>query len=434
MSLAPEPADCLARAHAEALDAADPLAGYRDLLVHAAGEPDLLYFDGNSLGRAPATAGDAVRHVVEDEWGSGLIRSWAGGPAWIDAPVRVGDIIGTELLGAQPGEVVVCDSTTVNLYKLAAAVLAEHPGRGTVLIERGAFPTDRYVLDGLTQAQGRTLQVVNADPVEGPSPADVEAALEAADGDVALLSLSAVGYRSGARVDLAAVNALAARHGVRVLWDLSHASGAVPLELARTGCELAVGCTYKYLHAGPGSPAFLYVRRDLQERLRSPIQGWFGQADQFAMGEEYAPAPSILRFTAGTPPVIGLALVEQGARLVAGAGMAAVAAKSGALTGLLVALADAWLQPLSFVVVTPRDPSRRGGHVSLAHPQAWQVCQALISQAHVVPDFRGPDLVRLGPAPLGTRFVDVWDALDRLRRLVAAGDHQHYDVAPGRVT
>ncbi len=429
------------RSHAEALDAADPLASLRERLSHDPAEPDLIYLDGNSLGRLPVTAPAAVRRVVEDEWGRGLVRSWASGPAWIDEPVRVGDLLATQVLGAEPGEVVVCDSTTVNLYKLAAAAIREQPHRRTVLVERGAFPTDRYVLAGLAEARGLDLMLIEDDPVNGPSLAAVGAALDAAaggaadeSGGAALLCLSAVAYTSGARLDLAAVNALAARHGVRVLWDLSHAAGAVPVDLAATGCELAVGCTYKYLHAGPGAPAFLYVRRDLQTQLQSPIQGWFGQADQFAMGAAYDPAPTILRFTAGTPVIAGIALVEAGAGLVADAGMARVAMKSAALTGLLIALADAWLAPYGCTVATPRDAARRGGHVSITHPQAWQLCQALVADAHVIPDFRAPDLVRLGPAPLGTRFVDVWDALDRMRALLATGAHTAYPKARGRVT
>jgi len=428
------------RSYAEALDAADPLASLRARLVHDPAAPDLIYLDGNSLGRLPVTASAAVRRVVEDEWGRGLIRSWATGPTWIDAPARVGDLLGTEVLGAAPGEVVVCDSTTVNLYKLAAAAvtekLAERPGRRSILVERGAFPTDRYVLAGLAEARGLDLVLIDDDPVDGTSLPAMDAALAgvAANGSrAALLCLSAVAYTSGARLDLAAVNALAARHGVRVLWDLSHAAGAVPVELAATGCELAVGCTYKYLHAGPGAPAFLYVRRDLQTRLRSPIQGWFGQADQFAMGAAYEPAAGILRFTAGTPPIVGITLVEAGARLVAEAGMSRTAAKSAALTGLVIALAEAWLAPHSCTVATPRDAARRGGHVSIAHPPAWQLCQALVEQG-VIPDFRAPDLVRLGPAPLGTRFVDVWDALDRMRALLETGAHLAYPTAKGRVT
>jgi kynureninase len=293
------------------------------------------------------------------------------------------------------------------------------------------------VLEGLCAARGLTLRVLDVDAVEGPSLDDLAAALGAGGSggtsDIALLSLSHVAYRGGARLDLAAVNRLAAGAGVRVLWDLAHSVGSVPVDLDATGCELAVGCTYKYLNAGPGAPAFLYVRRDLQPLLRSPIWGWFGQADQFAMGAGYQPVEGIGRFTAGTPPVPGIALVEVGTSLLVEAGLDRLAAKGAALTQLAIDLTDAWLAPHGLVVATPRDPVRRGSHVSLRHPAAWQICQAMIADG-VVPDFRAPDLVRLGPAPLYTRFVDVWDGLDRLRRIMDEGRFERYPAARARVT
>jgi kynureninase len=256
--------------------------------------------------------------------------------------------------------------------------------------------------------------------------------------DTALVCLSHVEYVSGERHDLAGVTELARSRGVRVLWDLSHSAGSVPINLAQSQAELAVGCTYKYLNAGPGAPAYLYVRSDLQPLLETPIRGWFGQADQFAMQREYAAAAGIRRFGAGTPPILGLPLVEIGANLIAEAGIDRLAAKSVRLTTDMIELADAWLAPLGFRVCTPRDPARRGAHVSLAHPAAWQISQALIESAGVVPDYRaGPDgggSIRLGPAPLYTRHVDVWDAMARLRDLVAAGEHAKFSSAPGRVT
>ncbi|MDQ1650031.1 MAG: kynureninase, partial [Frankiaceae bacterium] len=354
----------------------------------------------------------------------------------------VGDLLGTGVLGARSGEVVVTDSTTVNLYKLAAAALdevaARDAARRVVVTDSENFPTDRYVLEGLCAARGLTLRVLDVDPVEGPSLETLARAVgsEAGDGpgsDVALLSLSHVAYRGGARLDLAAVNRLAAAAGVRVLWDLAHSAGSVPVDLAASGAELAVGCTYKYVNAGPGAPAFLYVRRDLQAQLRSPIWGWFGQQDQFAMGPGYHPVDGIGRFTAGTPPIAGIALVEVGASLLVEAGLEPLAAKGAALTELAITLADAWLAPHGVVVATPRDPARRGSHLALRHPAAWQICQAMIADG-VVPDFRAPDLVRLGAAPLYTRFVDVWDGLDRLRRILVEGRHEQFPAARGRVT
>jgi kynureninase len=292
------------------------------------------------------------------------------------------------------------------------------------------FPTDRYIVAGVARARGMEVRELPADIDEGLDPEVLAAAL---DERVAVVVLSHVSYRSGALADLAAVTRRVHEAGALVLWDLSHAAGSVPADLAAAGADLAVGCTYKYLNGGPGAPAFLYVRRALQEQLRQPIQGWFGQRDQFAMGPEYDPAPGVERFGVGTPPVLAMAAVEVGVRLVAEAGVDRLAAKGRALTDLLVALADEWLAPHGVALASPRDAGRRGSHVTLAHPQAWQVTQALVD-AGVVPDFRTPDRVRLGPAPIYTRFVDVWDAMARFRDLLVAGAHERYPAELSRVT
>ena len=409
------------RGHAAALDAADPLAAFRDRFV--LGDGGRIYVDGNSLGRLPLAARERVARLVE-EWGDRLVTAW---PDWIEAPQRVGDLLARACLGAPPGTVLVADSTTVNLYKLASAALRARPGRTVLVTDAGEFPTDRYVLQGLGE-----VRLLESDPVAGPA-ADVVAAA-CARGDAALVSLSLVAYRSGALADAAAVTRAAQDAGAMMLWDLSHAAGAVEIELEALGAELAVGCTYKYLNGGPGAPAFLYVRRDLQEALRSPIQGWFGQRDQFAMGPAYEPQPGIARFAAGTPPMLGLVAVEAAVQLVEEAGIGAVRAKAAALTELAVTLADDRLSPLGFRLGTPRAPAARGAHVSLRHPDAWRVCQALIAEADVVPDFRGPDSVRFGLPPLYTRFVDVWDAVDRTAAVVAAGAHERVPAALARVT
>ena len=414
------------------LDRADPLAHLRQRFVDT--DPVTIYLDGNSLGRLPVATAERMPRLV-GEWGAQLVSGW---PRWIDEPARVGDVLAETVLGARPGEVLIADSTTVNLFKLAAAAARlariEDPARRVLLTTGGNFPTDRFVLQGIAENSDFTTGVLDAD-----EPLALAAELDRRLGaDVALLCLSHVDYATGARHDLAAITALARRRGVRVLWDLSHSAGSVPVELEAAGAELAVGCTYKYLNAGPGSPAYLYVRRDLQDRLRSPIWGWFGQADQFGMGSAYDPAPGVGRFAAGTPPVLGLPAVEIGARLIGEAGVGALAAKGAALTGLLLDLADAWLTPLGFRVATPRDPARRGAHVNLAHQDARRICRALVDAARVIPDYRaapdGSGTIRLGPAPLYTRFVDVWDALDRLRDLVRSGRHLAYEDELGRVT
>ncbi|MGK5113607.1 kynureninase [Geodermatophilus sp. CPCC 205506] len=414
----------LTRAHAESLDAADPLAGFRDRF---AGDDDLLYLDGNSLGRMPRETPAALARVVEQEWARGLVGSWS---SWIGAATRIGDLLAEGVLGARPGEVLVSDSTSVDLYKLLVAAADARPGRDVLVCCADDFPTDRYVVAGVAQARGMTVREVPADVDEGLDPAVLAAAL---DERVAVVVLSAVAYRSGALADVAAITRTAREAGALVLWDLSHAAGAVPVDLTANGADLAVGCTYKYLNGGPGSPAFLYVRRELQDRLRQPIWGWFGQRDQFAMGPAYDPVPGIERFGVGTPPVVAMTAVEVGARLVAEAGIGALAAKGRALGELTVALADAWLTGCGVTLASPRDPARRGSHVTLAHPQAWQLTQALVDRG-VVPDFRTPDRVRLGPAPLYTRFVDVWDAMDRVHEVLATGAHETYPTERSRVT
>jgi kynureninase len=414
-----------AREDAAALDARDPLAGFRGRFVVA--DPELVYLDGNSLGRLPAATPAAVDALVREQWGRGLVRSWHD---WIEWPTRLGDRLAEHVLGARPGEVVVSDSTSVNLYKLAAAALDGAPGRRAVVVDAGDFPTDRYVVQGLAAERGLELRALVPDLDAGPTAEALRAVL---DDDVALVVLSVVNYRSGALLDVAEVTALASAAGARVLWDVSHAAGVVPLDLHANGAELAVGCTYKYLNGGPGAPAFLYVRRDLQPLLRQPIWGWFGQGDQFAMGDAYAPADGVERFCVGTPPILSMAALEPALRLVAEAGMDRLRHKSVLLCDLAVELADAWLAPLGFRLASPRDAGLRGGHVSLEHADAWRICRAL-ADAGVVADYRVPDRLRLGPSPLYTRFVDVWDAVDRLRRLVAAGEHERLPRERPRVT
>jgi kynureninase len=413
------------RADALALDAADPLAEFRDRFVEP--EPGLIYLDGNSLGRLPRATRDRLAIVIEQEWGGGLVRSWQD---WIELPQRVGDHIGEVLLGAAPGQVLVADATTVNLYKLAATALDLRPDRRVILTAADEFPTDLYVLEGLAAARGLQVRVVPADHAHGPAPADVLAAL---DSDVAMLCLSHVGYRGGALADLPLLTAAAHEVGALVLWDLSHAVGAVPIELDAAGVDLATGCTYKYLNGGPGAPAFLYVNRALHARARQPIWGWFGQRDQFTMAAGYDPEPDVRAFGTGTPAVLGLIAVEEGVRLLAEAGLDRLRAKGIALTELGIVLTDERLAPLGFEVASPRDSARRGSHLTLRHPQAWPIC-AMLVDAGIVGDFRAPDGLRLGPAPLSTRFVELWDALDRLCALVAAGEHHRHAGAARRVT
>jgi kynureninase len=311
--------------------------------------------------------------------------------------------------------VIVSDSTTVNLFKLASAALDAMPDRRTVVIARDEFPTDRYVLEGLARARGLTVRWIDDDPLDGPTVDDVAGAL---DRTVALVVLSLVNYRSAAIADLPGITARARDAGAVVLWDLSHAAGSITVQLDSDGADLAVGCTYKYLNGGPGAPAFLYLRRDLQERLRNPIQGWFGQRDQFLMGPTYQPAPGIRSWLTGTAGIPALVAVEEGVRLVADGGLERIRAKGIALTEYAIRLHDAWLAPLGFTLGSPRDPSRRGAHVAIRHPRASELTTRLIDRG-VIPDFREPDSIRLGMSPLTTSFDDVWRGLSALRSLVA---------------
>jgi kynureninase len=412
-------------AMARALDADDSLARYRDRFV--IDDPDLVYFDGNSLGRLPVVTRERLAEVVSREWGGALIRGW---DTWIELAREAGDVLATGVLSVSPGEVTLSDSTSVNLYKLATAALDARPDRRVIVTDDDNFPTDRYVLEGLAAARGLELRVVPADLDAGLAPDDARAAL---DEDVALVCLSHLAYRSGARLDLVAITAAAHEVGALTLWDLCHSAGSVPVPLREAGADLAVGCTYKYLNAGPGAPAFVYVRSDLQARLRQPIWGWFGQRDQFAMGAGYDPVEMIDRFTVGTPPVLGGYAVLEGVSITAEAGIEAVAAKGAALTSYAIDLFDSWLVEHDFRLATPRQPERRGAHVTLHHPSAWQICQAL-KAANVIPDFRTPNRLRIGLAPLYTRFVDVYGGFARLRQIMNAESWRSFPAEPARVT
>jgi kynureninase len=391
------------------LDAADPLARF----VARVSRPDraIVYMDGNSLGAPRDATMEAITARV-DEWRRRLVGGWAD---WIELPSRIGDLLGATVLGAAAGQVVVSDSTTVNIYKLAAAALDARPHRRGVVVDTDEFPSDRYVLAGLADRRGLELQTT-------------------VDDETALVLRSHVDFRTGQLHDMAAETALAHSHGALTLWDTSHSAGVVDVRLDQAGADLAVGCTYKYLGAGPGAPAFLYVRRELVGGLRSPIQGWFGQSDQFAMGPRYQPLAGIGRFLTGTPNVLDLASIEAAVATVAEAGIDQIRAKSARLTAHAIAAAESELSALGFELATPREADRRGGHVALRHPDAWRICRALIEHQAVVPDFREPDILRLGMPPLTTTFGDVTEAIMRTRDAVERGLHLGYDSARSRVT
>jgi len=390
-------------------DRLDPLAPYSDEFLISPGGP--IYLDGNSLGRQPRATAAAVEAVAQ-EWGRDLVGGWE---RWIDLPGAVGDRIG-QLIGAAPGQVVVSDSTTVNLYKLAVAALDASPDRRVIVGDKHDFPTVRYVLQGVAARAGGHVRLLETDPVDGLGPADI---LDVIDDGVALVCLSAANYRSGALVDLPAVTNAAHRAGALMLWDLSHAAGVVPLDLDSAGADLAVGCTYKYLNGGPGAPAWLYVRAGLQATLRQPVWGWWGQRDQFSMGADYDPAEGIDRFLAGTPPVLGIGSVDAGIAPLLAAGIPAIWAKARRLVSLLAQRAEELLVPLGAKIASPSAADRRGGHFAISHPDALGAARLLIERGLVVPDFRPPDVLRLAPVALYTSFVEVWDAADRIATVLA---------------
>ena len=403
----------LNRAWAEAQDAADPLAEQYAQFVRSDGAE--VYLAGHSLGMLPTATRDRIARLIADEWGRDRVAGWEH---WDALPLMVGDQIGS-LIGAAPGQVVVTDSISVNLYKLAVAALEAQPGRKVIVTDASNFPTDRWVLQGAAERRKGQLRQVPADIVDGVTLDDVHTYL--AD-DVALVSFSHVDYRSGTIARVKELTDQAHRAGALVLWDLAQSVGVVPIELDALEVDFAVGCTYKYLNSGPGSPAFLYVRRALHERLNNPIQGWWSAADMFDMDAPYRATNDIARFQTGTPSIPALAAVQASVAMITDVGIDRVRTKSTQLTEYLIALADAWLPSLGFTVVSTRDAERRGGHVALAHDDADRIVRAAAATG-VVGDRRQPNLIRLAPSPLSTSFVDVWEGMTRLRDVVASGAH-----------
>ena len=386
-----------------ALDAADPLSAHRDQFVLPAG---VIYLDGNSLGPLPRATPKRLAEVVEQEWGEGLIRSW-NAAGWIDWPARVGAKI-AGLVGAEPDEVMVTDSTSVNLFKLLAAALRLNPGRAAILSEPENFPTDLYVAQGLVELLGGRARLRLEPPERLPA---------AIDDETAVVMLTHVSYRSGAVHDLAGLTAAAHAGGALVLWDLSHSVGAMPSDLGGAGADLAVGCGYKYLNGGPGAPAFLYVAERHHAGFHQPLTGWLGHAEPFAFEPGYRPAPGLARALAGTPPILSLAALDAGVDSVRAADLGRLREKSVALTELFIELVEARAAGHGLDLLSPRDPARRGSQVSFRHPQAYPVMQALIARG-VIGDFRAPDILRFGLAPLYLRRVDVWDAVSALSEVL----------------
>ena len=409
------------REYALELDKQDKLASFREQFVIA--DPDLIYLDGNSLGRLPKAAAERALQIVEQEWGKDLSRGWNKG--WWEAPARVGEKI-ARLIGAAPGQVVVSDTTSVNLYKLTLAALGLKSEKKRIVTDTMNFPSDLYILQGCVQSLGNRHEIMRIGSRDNDLTPDLSALESSINEDTALVTLSHVLFKSGYRYDMQRITEMAHRKGALALWDLSHSAGALPIALDECNVDLAIGCTYKYLNGGPGAPAFLYVNKSLQEKMISPIWGWWGQNKPFDFTLDYEPAPGVQRFLAGTQPMLSLLTMETSLDSILQAGMIAIRAKSVVMTEYASCLTDKLLAPFGFSLGSPRDPAKRGSHISLRHADGYRINRALIEEMNVIPDFREPDNLRLGFAPLYTSFVDVWEGFDRIKRVMEEKRYENY--------
>lgn len=427
------------RSTALAMDARDPLAKYREQFVIS--DPDTCYLDGNSLGRMPKATVTAVNDFLLSEWGTQLVDGWSH---WIDQAQEAGNLLGRAALGAAPSQVLVQDTTSVNFYQACMAAIEARPGRKTVIVDSANFPTDRYIMQGIAQRLGLKLITLDNDSTGGPGAVTVTTQNELIttevlepflNDDVALVTMQVIHYRSGAQPDVRAITDLVRSYGALVVWDASHAIGSIDLQLDQWGVDLAVGCTYKYGNSGPGAPAWLYVCKRLQNQLGVPIQGWFAQDKQFEMGPVFEPTTTEMRrFQIASPSIIGIRMVQTSFAMIAEAGIKNIEAKAQLGTELMIALFDEWLSPLGFTLQTPRDATRRGGHIVIGHPDAKKIAAALRTVKNVVPDFRAPNSVRLGISPLPTSYTEVYDGFARLRDLVESREYLNIQDNGSRVT
>ncbi len=413
--------DKLLREYAMTLDRGDELAAFRDRFVFA--EPDLIYLDGNSLGRLPKDVIPYMEKALGDGWGTRLIRGWNDG--WWEAPGRVGDRI-AQLLGATPGQVTVGDQTSVNFFKLIMAALKLRPQKKRIITDTLNFPSDLYILQGIAELLGHRHEIVEVGSLDDDITPDLAALEAAVDDNTAVVTLSHVTFKSGYLYDMQRITEFAHRKGAVVVWDLSHSAGVLPIELDRCGVDFAVGCTYKYLNGGPGAPAFLYVNRSLQDSAISPIWGWHGQNQPFAFDLDYRAAAGVDRFLAGTTPMLSMLALEAALAPLLEAGAARLRRKSIGLTQYAIELTDALLVPLGFTLGSPRDPGQRGSHISIRHREGYRINRALIDEMNVIPDFRMPHNLRLGFAPLYVSYLDVWEGIDRIRRAVQEKRYERY--------
>ena len=419
------------REYALELDRKDPLAHFKSQFV--IGDPDMCYLDGNSLGRLPKATITAINDFMTKEWGPEVVTGWSH---WVDEAQPTGDLLGAAALGAAPGQVLVCDTTSVNFYQLCLAAIHARPGRKTIITDAANFPTDRYILDGIAKQFDLNLVIIqNEDPaIATHERITTEVLAPYLNDDVALVTLEVIQYRSGARTDLKSITDQVRAIGALVVWDASHAVGAIELNLDANGVDLCVGCTYKYGNSGPGSPAWLYVSKRVQSELQVPIQGWFAQDAQFEMGPVFERSQTIRGFQIASPSLMGIRCVQTAFSMIKEAGIDAIAHKAAVGTQMMIELYDEWLAPLGIELNTSRNAKERGGHISLVHPDAAQICVALRTMANVIPDYRTPNSIRLAISPLPTSYVEIWDGFERMRDLVASGRYKEVKEGGSRVT
>jgi kynureninase len=419
------------REYAKELDKKDPLAHFKSQFV--VGDPTMCYLDGNSLGRLPKATITAINEFMTKEWGPEVVTGWSH---WVDEAQPTGDLLGEAALGAASGQVLVCDTTSVNFYQLCLAAIRARPGRKTIITDAANFPTDRYILDGIARQLGLNLVIIdNEDPaIATHERITTEALAPYLNDDVALVTLEVIQYRSGARTDLKSITDQVRAIGALVVWDASHAVGAIELNLDANGVDLCVGCTYKYGNSGPGSPAWLYVSKRIQKELQVPIQGWFAQDAQFEMGPVFERSQTIRGFQIASPSLMGIRCVQTAFAMIKEAGIDAISHKAAVGTQMMIDLYDEWLAPLGLELNTSRDPKERGGHISLVHPDAAQICLAMRTMSNVIPDYRTPNSIRLAISPLPTSYVEIWDGFERMRDLVASGRYKEVKEGGSRVT
>jgi kynureninase len=419
------------REYALELDKNDPLAHFKSQFVIS--DPEMCYLDGNSLGRLPKTTITAINDFMTKEWGPEVVTGWSH---WVDEAQPTGDLLGEAALGAAPGQVLVCDTTSVNFYQLCLAAIHARPGRKTIITDAANFPTDRYILDGIAKQFGLKLVIIdNEDPaIAKHERITTEVLAPYLNDDVAMVTLEVIQYRSGARTDLKSITDQVRAIGALVVWDASHAVGAIELNLDANGVDLCVGCTYKYGNSGPGSPAWLYVSKRVQSELQVPIQGWFAQDAQFEMGPVFERSQTIRGFQIASPSLMGIRCVQTAFSMIKEAGIDAIAHKAAVGTQMMIELYDAWLAPLGIELNTSRDAKERGGHISLVHPDAAQICVAMRTISNVIPDYRTPNSIRLAISPLPTSYVEIWDGFERMRDLVASGRYKEAVEGGSRVT